>query len=293
MSNNDENKVKQAPPPARVTAKTKKVAVEMLALIDALPESPEKDALLLHGQIAEWEYHKDQCQVQQYTHKLTESEKMAGQTINPITGEIIKLTKKGQWCKDCGCSAQEFKRHRKSKKCVMAQQKRKTHFAAIRAEAIGRKNCGAILICLEDEADRERNSNINKIFNLHDNYKTWLPFLPSSLVYDDDEADEEEFIGEDGCEETKGEEEEDEIIIATVVRDCGCADAECGHRQTATPITAVPVTDFIGELTRNYDRPRPPPPPPPSYEESHTHARAEKPKVKKPKVKKLKLKVKK
>ena len=197
-NNNENKKAKQAPPPARVTAKTKKVAVEMLALIDALPASPEKDALLLHGQIAEWEYHKDQCQVQLYTHKLTESEKVAGETINPITGEIIKLTKKGTWCNDCGCSAQEFKRHRKSKKCVMAQQKRKAHLTGIRAAATRRINAGvwATTPALWEEA---WGSVINEIYNMSDNYKAWLPFLPSSLIHNhgaedgNSSSDEEEF----------------------------------------------------------------------------------------------------
>ncbi len=122
---------KKAPPPARITAATLKRATEMLNLIEALPPSPEKDALLLHDQIGEWAYHRDECSVKQYTNKLTEEEKVSGETKDS-SGKVVKLWKKGIWCHHCKCSAQEFKRHRKTKKCQLNRAKAEPHLQAIR-----------------------------------------------------------------------------------------------------------------------------------------------------------------
>ncbi len=122
---------KKAPPPTRITAATMKRATEMLALIEALPESPEKAALLKHEQVGEWHYHRDECSVKQYTNKVTEEEKVAGVTKD-ANGNTVKLWKKGIWCHHCKCSAQEFKRHRKSKKCVTNRAKAEPHLQAIR-----------------------------------------------------------------------------------------------------------------------------------------------------------------
>lgn len=108
-----------------------KRATEMLNLIEALPDSPEKDALLLHEQIGEWEYHRDDCSVKQYTNKLTEDEKVSGETKDS-NGNVVKLWKKGIWCHHCKCSAQEFKRHRKTKKCQLNRAKAEPHLQAIR-----------------------------------------------------------------------------------------------------------------------------------------------------------------
>ena len=122
---------KKAPPPTRITAATMKRATEMLALIEALPESPEKAALLKHEQVGEWHYHRDECSVKQYTNKVTEEEEVAGVTKD-ANGNTVKLWKKGIWCHHCKCSAQEFKRHRKSKKCVTNRAKAEPHLQAIR-----------------------------------------------------------------------------------------------------------------------------------------------------------------
>lgn len=108
-----------------------KRATEMLALIEALPDSPEKDALMLHEQVAEWHYHRDECSVKQYTNKVTEEEKVAGVTKD-ANGNPVKLWKKGIWCHHCQCSAQEFKRHRKTKKCLANRAKAEPHLQAIR-----------------------------------------------------------------------------------------------------------------------------------------------------------------
>jgi len=104
---------------------------EMLALITALPPSKEKDAILLSDQYGEWEYHVNECSVKKYTHKPTQEEKVKGETINE-KGETVFLFKKGQWCHHCKCSAQEFKRHRKTKKCIENRSKNEKHLQDIR-----------------------------------------------------------------------------------------------------------------------------------------------------------------
>jgi DnaJ-domain-containing protein 1 len=121
----------KAPPPTRLTEKNMKRSREMLALIDALPPSPEKDAILLHEQYGEWAYHVQDCRVKTYTHKPTQEEKVAGETVNE-KGEKVKLFKKGIWCHHCKCSAQEFKRHRKTKKCIENRSKNEIHLQEIR-----------------------------------------------------------------------------------------------------------------------------------------------------------------
>lgn len=121
----------KAPPPTRLTEKNMKRSREMLALITALPPSKEKDAILLSDQYGEWEYHVNECHVKKYTHKPTQEEKVAGETVNE-KGETVKLFKKGQWCHHCKCSAQEFKRHRKTKKCIENRSKNEIHLQDIR-----------------------------------------------------------------------------------------------------------------------------------------------------------------
>jgi len=121
---------KRTPPPARVSEKKMKLAKEMLSLIDALPPSPEKEKLLLHDQYAEWEYHRDECKLKSYTHNPTQEEKVAGVTKD-AQGKDVKLWKKATWCHHCKCSAQEFKRHRKSKKCMTNRAKTTPHREAI------------------------------------------------------------------------------------------------------------------------------------------------------------------
>jgi hypothetical protein len=121
----------KAPPPTRMTEKNMKRSREMLELINALPPSPEKDAILLTEQYGEWSYHVESCRVKTYTHKPTQEEKVAGETVNE-KGEKVKLFKKGQWCHHCKCSAQEFKRHRKTKKCIENRLKNEPHLQDIR-----------------------------------------------------------------------------------------------------------------------------------------------------------------
>ncbi len=79
----------KAPPPTRLTEKNMKRSREMLALITALPPSKEKDAILLSDQYGEWEYHVNECHVKKYTHKPTQEEKVAGETVNE-KGETVK-----------------------------------------------------------------------------------------------------------------------------------------------------------------------------------------------------------
>lgn len=114
-----------------MTEKNMKRSREMLDLINALPPSPEKDAILLTEQYGEWSYHVESCRVKTYTHKPTQEEKVAGETVNE-KGEKVKLFKKGQWCHHCKCSAQEFKRHRKTKKCIENRSKNEIHLQEIR-----------------------------------------------------------------------------------------------------------------------------------------------------------------
>ena len=121
----------KAPPPTRLTEKNMKRSKEMFALINALPPSAEKDAILLHEQYGEWAYHVQECRVKTYTHKPTQEEKVAGETVNE-KGEKVKLFKKGQWCHHCKCSAQEFNRHRKTKKCIENRLKNEPHLQDIR-----------------------------------------------------------------------------------------------------------------------------------------------------------------
>ena len=125
---------KKAAPPTRVTPDTMKRAVEMLALIDALPPSPEKNKILDTEQYAEWLYHRDRCSVKSYLHKPTEEEKVLGVTKD-ANGIDIKLWKKGIWCHHCQCSVQEFKRHRNTKKCIKNRAKNEPHLASIRRKA--------------------------------------------------------------------------------------------------------------------------------------------------------------
>jgi len=128
-----ENKNKKAPPPARITQANYERAKEMMDLINALPESEQKQALMMSEQVAEWDYHLTQCSVQAYTHKPTEKEKMEGKTITP-EGVIVKLRSKGNWCPHCQCSAQEWKRHTKTKKCINNRAKALPHLRAIEKE---------------------------------------------------------------------------------------------------------------------------------------------------------------
>ena len=114
-----------------MTEKNMKRSREMLDLINALPPSPEKDAILVCEQYGEWSYHVESCRVKTYTHKPTQEEKVAGETVNE-KGEKVKLFKKGQWCHHCKCSAQEFKRHRKTKKCIENRLKNEPHLKDIR-----------------------------------------------------------------------------------------------------------------------------------------------------------------
>tara|TARA_R110002073_G_scaffold61441_3_gene154555 strand:+ start:672 stop:1325 length:654 start_codon:yes stop_codon:yes gene_type:complete len=132
-SNNKTMENKKAPPPARITKANFKRAREMMALIEALPESEQKQALMMSEQVAEWDYHLTQCSVQAYTHKPTEKEKMEGKTITP-EGVIVKLRSKGNWCPHCQCSAQEWKRHTKTKKCIANRAKAQPHLRAIEKE---------------------------------------------------------------------------------------------------------------------------------------------------------------
>ena len=304
-NNNNEQKSKQAPPPARVTAKTMKVAKEMLALIDALPESEEKAKLLLHEQIAEWEYHTGQCQVQLYTHKLTEDEKMAGQTINPITGETIKLTKKGQWCYDCGCSAQEYKRHRKSKKCLLAQQKRASHLQGMVAKA--KQVASTQILGREDDRDDGYGNVIDEIYKMDENYKAWERNIPSTLISCESACDCEL------CRESSDDESfTDETLPPAPLgasppppRPDLIANLMAGGAWVeATPVRtpqdengpAAIIAEVVEEATVTLLPPRPPPPPPPTYEEAQEALATKKKKVTKLKIKKpktLKLKVKK
>jgi len=138
----------QAPPPTRMTAERHARSTEMFALINALPPSPEKDAILLHEQYAEWEYHVKDCRVKTYTHKPTQEEKVAGETVNE-KGEKVKLFKKGQWCHHCKCSAQEFKRHRRTKKCIENRSKNEPHLQQIRKGTPLRK----VIIKTREEAE--------------------------------------------------------------------------------------------------------------------------------------------
>ena len=114
-----------------MTEKNMKRSREMLDLINALPPSPEKDAILVCEQYGEWSYHVESCRVKTYTHKPTQEEKVAGETVNE-KGEKVKLFKKGIWCHHCKCSAQEFKRHRKTKKCIENRLKNEIHLQEIR-----------------------------------------------------------------------------------------------------------------------------------------------------------------
>ncbi len=120
----------KAPPPARVTAETMKRATEMLTLIDALPPSEEKDAIVESEQYAEWLYIRDTCLLKKYTHKPTQEEKVSGVTKD-ANGNTVKLWKKGIWCHHCKCSAQEWKRHRKTKKCQQNRAKTLPHLKQI------------------------------------------------------------------------------------------------------------------------------------------------------------------
>jgi len=124
----------KAPPPARLTEENMERAKEMLHLINALPESAEKQALLETKQVAEWKYHTSTCLVKKYSHKVTEAEKVAGVTKD-AKGNLIKLHAKGIWCHHCKCSAQDWKRHRKSKKCVKNRAATMPHLNGIVREA--------------------------------------------------------------------------------------------------------------------------------------------------------------
>jgi len=106
-----ENKGK-APPPARVTQEKMDRAVEMIALIDALPNSKEKEAIMKSEQWAEWNYTVDSCHIKKYKKFLTQDERRKGVAIED--GKEIKLWKKGVYCFHCNCSTQEYKRHCKS-----------------------------------------------------------------------------------------------------------------------------------------------------------------------------------
>ena len=113
---------KQAPPPSRVRKETMTLAKEMLGLMEALPESEEKEMLLKHKQVAVWKYYRDECNVRLYTHRPTQDEKVAGLTIAPC-GKTIPLRMKAKMCPFCKCSAQEFKRHQKTAKCLRNRAK--------------------------------------------------------------------------------------------------------------------------------------------------------------------------
>ena len=113
---------KQAPPPSRVKKETMTLAKEMLGLMEALPESEEKEMLLKHKQVAVWKYYRDECNVRLYTHRPTQDEKVAGLTIAPC-GKTIPLRMKAKMCPFCKCSAQEFKRHQKTAKCLRNRAK--------------------------------------------------------------------------------------------------------------------------------------------------------------------------
>jgi len=98
------------------------LACEMLGLIEALPDGEEKDALLQHKQIGIWKYYRGECMVRLYTHRPTQDEKIAGITIDP-SGKAIALSSKARMCPYCKCSAQEFKRHQKTAKCLRNKAK--------------------------------------------------------------------------------------------------------------------------------------------------------------------------
>lgn len=132
-SNNEE---KKAAPPARVTKQNKERALEMMAMVKALPPSKEKDALMKSEQYAEWVYYADTCLVKKYTKRLTQEERRNGVVVQD--GVEIKMWKKGTWCFHCNCSAQEFKRHLKSAK----------HQACV-AKPFASKLCGNIKVAAE------------------------------------------------------------------------------------------------------------------------------------------------
>jgi len=134
MASNNEDK--KAAPPARVTKQNKERALEMMAMVKALPPSKEKEALMKSEQYAEWKYYADTCQVKKYTKRLTQEERRNGVVVQD--GVEIKMWKKGTWCFHCNCSAQEFKRHLKSAK----------HQACVK-KPFASKLCGNIKVAAE------------------------------------------------------------------------------------------------------------------------------------------------
>ena len=102
-----------------VSIATKARAVEMLGLLNALPDGPEKAKLMASDQVEEWLRH-DAAPLRRYAHKVTTAEREQGYTLDPKTGEKIKFKKAGQRCDECGCVSQELKRHQKTAKCIKA-----------------------------------------------------------------------------------------------------------------------------------------------------------------------------
>ena len=102
-----------------VSISTKARAVEMLGLLNALPDGPEKAKLMASDQVEEWRRH-DAAPLRRYAHKVTTAEREQGYTLDPKTGEKIKFKKMGQRCDECGCVSQELKRHQKTAKCIKA-----------------------------------------------------------------------------------------------------------------------------------------------------------------------------
>tara|TARA_R110002050_G_scaffold195_2_gene1220 strand:+ start:2408 stop:3064 length:657 start_codon:yes stop_codon:yes gene_type:complete len=134
---------KQAPP-ARVAKETMDLATEMLQLIEALPDGVEKDALMGHKQIAVWHYYRDECNVRLYTHRPTQEEKVAGVTVAP-DGKEIPLLRKARMCPHCKCSAQEFKRHRNTAKCIRNRAKNQLFCVEIQKFDKGKLTAPAVL----------------------------------------------------------------------------------------------------------------------------------------------------
>ena len=102
-----------------VSISTKARAVEMLGLLNALPDGPEKAKLMASDQVEEWRRH-DAAPLRRYAHKVTTAEREQGYTLDPKTGEKIKFKKMGHRCDECGCVSQELKRHQKTAKCIKA-----------------------------------------------------------------------------------------------------------------------------------------------------------------------------
>ena len=266
------------PPVARVSLATQSTATEMLQLIAALPESAEKDALLKHKQIGVWKYHAEVCLLKEYTHRPTAEDKLQGETVDK-NGNTIRLLKRGKWCWDCGCSAQEFKRHRKTMKC-QRNQRRTAEGGTKFAPPISEGGAVGKFVPFVEDLPEEKSDEEERVEESEEEESDEESEGRVLCELESDEESEEEKSDEEGSDEEGSDEEgsDEEGSVDEESDEEGSVEEESDEEEEGSvdeeSTQEYEVMDFEAEsekaekaekpkVKKSVEGQRPPPPPPP------------------------------